>query len=239
MMTLEERFEASKVPISTNLRAQVYSGASIPLVGIKRSEKVIANPIWVNPHDTEGKYYVEYMDDHPSYKDIYVRKPISKMLQKAAESLPDDWILVIKSGHRPLAVQSMLFDHIKADLKTKFKVSSEDELNDLTRKYVADPKVKMPAHCCGAAVDVDVFNMTSNSLVDFGSPINFESDISQLHTSLINPTQHKNRMILLIAMLHAGFASDYHEWWHYSYGDSQWAVFYKQNEPLFDLIEYT
>ena len=40
------------------------------------------------------------------------------------------------------------------------------------------------------------------------------------------------------AMVSEGFAPFYGEWWHFSYGDREWAAFYEK-EALYDIIDFT
>jgi D-alanyl-D-alanine dipeptidase len=42
-------------------------------------------------------------------------------------------------------------------------------------------------------------------------------------------------MILLDAMLDAGFAPNVQEWWHYQYGETYWAAFYGETTTLYDV----
>ena len=39
----------------------------------------------------------------------------------------------------------------------------------------------------------------------------------------------KNRLMLYYAMTEAGFINSPSEWWHYSYGDKEWAI--RRNHP--------
>ena len=45
--------------------------------------------------------------------------------------------------------------------------------------------------------------------------------------------QRSNRGLLQDAMVAAGFAPFYGEWWHFSYGDREWAAFYYRPAALY------
>jgi zinc D-Ala-D-Ala dipeptidase len=45
--------------------------------------------------------------------------------------------------------------------------------------------------------------------------------------------QRANRALLHDAMVAAGFAPFYGEWWHFSYGDREWAAFYERPAALY------
>jgi D-alanyl-D-alanine dipeptidase len=91
--------------------------------------------------------------------------------------------------------------------------------------------------CSGAAIDVDVMDLRTGKLVDFGCPVNTDDEIAGLTTTRLSARQQKNREILQAAMLGAGFASFQSEWWHFSYGDKTWAQFYGLEVPTYGLID--
>ena len=49
--------------------------------------------------------------------------------------------------------------------------------------------------------------------------------------------QIKNRKMLHDLMVEEGFAPFYGEWWHFSYGDREWAAFYDK-ETLYAPIDF-
>jgi zinc D-Ala-D-Ala dipeptidase len=161
------------------------------------------------------------------------------MLVEASNNLPSHLRLVVRAGHRPLSVQKRVFDDLKDEYLVKNSQATDEQAITYARTFVSDPLQKRPPHCCGAAADVDVYDTLQNKYVDFGSRMNTDSEISYLHTNSINDAATKNRQMLLRAMLVAGFASDPFEWWHFSYGDQNWAWFYGHNKSLYNMIEPT
>lgn len=207
------------------------------LVKAKPSSKIIIEPIWTVAGDFEGGMYADYIADHPEYDAIYVRPELLKRLENAADSLSPQHKLIVRAGHRPIAVQKRLIRDVAQDYKAENPEVSDQEALHHARMYVSDPDEKLPPHCCGAAVDVDLLDVITGKVVDFGSPMNVDSDISHLHYDKITPLQRENRLMLLTVMLEAGFASYYAEWWHYSYGDEIWAWFYHKDACLYGLVE--
>jgi D-alanyl-D-alanine dipeptidase len=53
----------------------------------------------------------------------------------------------------------------------------------------------------------------------------------------ISPTAKANRMLMVQAMLGAGFSNCRDEYWHYSYGDSAWAVRVGSRECSYGLVK--
>jgi D-alanyl-D-alanine dipeptidase len=79
-----------------------------------------------------------------------------------------------------------------------------------------------PGHCTGAAVDVILLGPS-------GRPVDMTSPGKRWHTAAtwhpgLTPAAKRNRMIMVEAMLGAGFSNCRDEYWHYSWGDSAWAV---------------
>lgn len=208
------------------------------LVPLRSTERLLVEPIWEVPIDEiEGPLYQEYMSLNPAYNKVYVRQTVKEMLDTAALSLPTNLQLIVRAGHRPLEVQKRLLEMVKQDYLSTNPEATQQQALEFARTFVSDPEVKLPPHCCGAAVDVDVLDVETEQLVDFGCPVNTDDEISFLDTDKINDAQRANRQILQDAMLGAGFAPFIHEWWHFSYGDQIWADYYKKTTELYSIIE--
>ncbi len=236
-MTLEEKLERSKSSEKIDFSKFSCLNRSEDLVLIENSNRIAVEPIWTLEGDFEGGMYTDYIADHPEYNGVYVRSGVLTHLKKAANSLDDNYKLIIRAGHRPIEVQRRLIHDVMQEFKKDNPGASDDEALAHARIYVSDPDIKLPPHCCGAAVDVDMLDTRTNALVDFGSPVNIDAEISHLHFDEISPQQKQNRLILLTAMLNAGFSSYYAEWWHYTYGDEIWAWFYRKDACLYGLAE--
>lgn len=207
------------------------------LVPVEASDMLRISPIWHNPQDDEGRLMWQYIQDSPKHDRLYVRQGLRDRLIITAQALPTQLKLVVHAGYRPLAVQR----HILAAFANKYQANHPDiskaEALEHARLFVSDPDIKIPPHCCGAAVDVSLLDATTGQLLDMGSRINQDDEQSYLHAENITMEQQANRMILLTAMLKAGFASYPTEWWHYSYGDPLWAWFYNRQAYLYDLVD--
>lgn len=209
-----------------------------PLVVLKPNKRLKLVPIWQEPvDDIEGPLYQKYVADNPSYNAIYVRQAVASKLNLAASNLPDNWQLIVRAGHRPLTVQQQLLEDVKLNYLQENPKATQSQALEFARTYVADPSIKLPPHCCGAAVDVDVLDLSSGQLIDFGCAVNTDAPIAFLYSDQVSPDQAQNRQLLLTAMLQAGFASNPNEWWHYSYGDQAWAWFYSQPTTLYKIKE--
>lgn len=236
-MTLSERIERSKSTERIDYSKIGCLNQQDPLVKVEPSEKIIVEPVWTLQGDFEGGMYADYIAEHPEYDGIYVRSELLKRLEAVANSLSEQYKLIVRAGHRPIAVQKRLLKECAQDYKDDHPGVSDEEALEHARTFVSDPEQELPPHCCAAAVDVDLMDLAGNQLVDFGSPVNLDEEISYLHYENISPIQKKNRMLLLAAMLEQGLASTAFEWWHFSYGDEVWAWFYHEPAALYGLID--
>jgi len=95
-------------------------------------------------------------------------------------------------------------------------------------------------HPTGGAVDVSLCDANGKEwdmgtkLVDFSQP-----DKIPTFSNLVTPEQAQGRRLLMGAMTRARFAPFYGEWWHYSYGDREWAWFYGKSAVLYSLVNFT
>lgn len=96
-------------------------------------------------------------------------------------------------------------------------------LKRTVNRWVAPPDRKAPpGHCTGAAVDVVLIDQ-AGEVVDVSAP--YERFVAApTYAFGLTEEAHKARMVLVEAMLGAGFSNCRDEWWHYSYGDAGWAV---------------
>jgi D-alanyl-D-alanine dipeptidase len=237
MMNLNEKLERSCSSEKIDFAKIICLCQKDPLVAVPNSQKIMVEPIWTVAGDMEGRLYARYIKTHPEYDTVYVRPELLQRLERAASALADHYRLIVRAGHRPAQVQQWVLQGVMDDYKKNHPTASDEEVLAHARMYVSDPAIKLPPHCCGAAVDIDLFDTNTNQLIDFGSPVNEDADISHLHSDKITGKPKENRQYLLKVMLEAGFSSYYAEWWHYSYGDQIWAWFYGRNTCLYGIIE--
>lgn len=237
-MEIQKLIDRSKISFEADPKKLRCSNEDSPLTVVQPSSRLMLDPIWEQPDDDiEGQLYREYITANPSYEGLQLRQQVANRLHEASQNLPSHLKLVLRAGHRPLEVQRK---ELELNMQ-KFLLNHKDATNQQAllhaRTFIDDPDIKLPSHCCGTAVDVEVLNMETNELVDFGCPINTTSEAAYLHTSTLNNEQKNNRLTLLSSMLKVGFAPTFVEWWHFSYGDSVWAYFYDKPKSLYGLIE--
>lgn len=176
----------------------------------------------------------EYLGDS-----IVVRKTVAEKLIKISKNLNEKfpgYKLKVVYGYRHPNVQLKYFENKKSELQKINIGDSEDELNEKTHMFVADPRVA--GHPTGGAVDITI--TTPNGDLDMGTKIADFSNEEKIKSFsfLINDEQKRNRKLLHDLMISEGFAPFYGEWWHFSYGDLEWASFYDKNSSIYFQKEY-
>jgi D-alanyl-D-alanine dipeptidase len=160
-------------------------------------------------------------------KPVYARKSVVEMLRKAQSSLPDGYRLKLRVLFRTMAFQEAAYKRLYERLTEEHPDWPASQLRREINKYLAPPDAKHPpGHTTGGAVDVYIAGPDGEEL-DTNSSIVSDANLRKLfptYSKIITPRAAKNRQILFDAMLAAGFSNYPGEWWHYSYGDSAWAV---------------
>lgn len=192
-------------------------------------------PFWQDAGDLEGSAYRRYISRHPTFT-LAVRRTVLQRLHQASRQLPPSWQLRVRASYRPLSVQYELLAKLCAKILAEHPQLTPERVLEQARLYVSDPALLCPPHTTGAAVDIDVFDSAANRLVAMGCRVNTDSPLAFTHARNISAAARQNRVILLNAMLQAGFANLTHEWWHFSYGDQYWAAFYGKDAALYNMI---
>jgi len=176
----------------------------------------------------------------------FLRKTVAEMLNEASKRLPKDFHLYALSAWRDFERQKEIWWTHYDGHKKLHPNWPEASLRRAANKYAAPvDNAAPPGHCTGAAIDVvlqksdgsfvdliplcgkDTSGLHKGNVGDFGNLLPDEVDnwtLGSTWTKKIDPVIRKNRMMLLETMLEVGFSNCRDEYWHYSYGDSGWAV---------------
>lgn len=176
----------------------------------------------------------------------FLRKTVAEMLDEASRKLSGDFSLYAISAWRSFKLQKAIWWTHYNGHKKLHPDWSEASLRRATNKYAAPvDNIAPPGHCTGSAIDV-VLQKSDGSFVDLlpecgtdttGLQKSNDGDFNKLlpedtddwtlgstWTKVVDPKVKKTRMMLLETMLGVGFSNCRDEYWHYSYGDSGWAV---------------
>jgi zinc D-Ala-D-Ala dipeptidase len=153
----------------------------------------------------------------------YLRKSVADMLNVACETLPEGYQFHVHTCLRTLAMQKRGWDNY---FKRKREEHPDWPLSTLRRSvnqyYAPYDQPAPPGHCTGGAVDVAIHDHEGNALDVISPTTGWQA--AYTWSDKISAEAKTNRMHMVNAMLGAGFSNCRDEYWHYSYGDSAWAV---------------
>lgn len=166
-------------------------------------------------------------DDTPN---IIVRKTVYDKLCMADAALKRksgyrNCQIVVTYGYRSPRIQKALWEATYEEKKMQYPDLTEEELREIVHMEIAFPDVA--GHPTGGAVDVTIYNFETSTYLDMGTEIgDFTSKNVYYKSSNISNEAKKNRKALRSVMCeHGGFAPYDGEWWHFCYGDKEWACY--------------
>ena len=178
----------------------------------------------------KGMDMMEYGEQIPVRKTVY-RKLIN--VSKKLKQINRKYRLMVVYGYREMKKQEQYFYKILEEEKNRF--DNEIELYEYIHEKVAVPSVS--GHPTGGAVDIAIYNEETDRILDFGTEIlDFSTNKCYYNNESISIEALKNRKLLRNLMLEEGFAPYDGEWWHFSFGDREWAFYYKKDKALFNQI---
>lgn len=182
--------------------------------------------------------YIRGMNDMETmlHGKIYIRKSINNMLVAAQNSLRrlyPFFSLYVTYGYRSPEVQKRKFrETISKISKNEYYPNSLD-LYEVVHRYIAVPSVA--GHPTGGAIDLVIIDNRISKFLDFGSKIyDFSTKKIYMYFPTISKKAKNNRELLRSIMLNEGFSPFDGEWWHFSYGDKEWAYYYKVKKAIYE-----
>lgn len=168
---------------------------------------------------------------------LRARQSVAQRLNEA-----QSWLDTHHKGHRLVVVDAWRSDRMqrrgnfygRCILRVLHPTWPKSLIREAANKYVADPdSLAPPPHSTGGAIDVrlEIVPPGSRRGRQFnlqGPP--FKLSASRTDYSPLPENAKQGREILCAAMEHAGFSNYEEEWWHWSYGDSGWAL--RSNQPV-------
>lgn len=183
----------------------------------------------VNNDKIEIKMMYPLLNMRNGFDRCFLRKSVADMLIKASKSLDTGYKFLVWDAWRPFALQKELFEVYSKDIIKTFNLEdmAEDKRVEFISKFVADPKEDKefpPAHTTGGAIDLTLIK--DGKELDFGT--GFDSFGDKTNTTWFenhneNDEIRDNRRFLYYTMINAGFTNLPSEWWHYEYGDQNYA----------------
>jgi len=173
----------------------------------------------------------------PGGMDPFLRQTAAEMLHQASQGISDEYRLYAISAWRSFEEQKEIWWSHYNRYKSENPNLPEHSLRRATNRYAAPIGHKAPpGHCTGGAVDI-VLQKLDGSFVDLIPPHLTDWSLGHTWTEKIDPKIRATRMMLLETMLGVGFSNCRDEYWHFSYGDSGWAVRVGKKECPYGIIE--
>ena len=168
---------------------------------------------------------------------IAVRKSVYEKLIKVSKDLKKinkNYKIIVVYGFRDMKKQEKYFNEILEEVRNQF--TDEHEMYEYIHEKIAVPIVS--GHPTGGAVDAAIYDDEQNKILDFGSEIlDYSTTMCYYETDDISEEAKKNRKLLRKIMMSEGFAPYDGEWWHFSYGDKEWAFYYDKEKALYNQVE--
>ncbi|TAK04620.1 dipeptidase [Patescibacteria group bacterium] len=171
---------------------------------------------------------------------MYLRSGALGRLRDAAawldRHLPGARLRVVHAYRLP-SIQEEYFSARLAKFRAQHPEMTDLEIRELSHTLSASPDVA--GHPTGGAVDLII--ATDRGNLDMGTAIaDFrDENLERIKTFCTDLTdaQRTNRALLRSIMMHAGFAPYNGEWWHFSYGDREWAAYYRLPNATYGPID--
>jgi len=163
----------------------------------------------------------------------FVRSTVAEMINTAQGLLPKGLFLLVRCGYRTPEVQSRQYHLDYEDLQAEHPGWTTEKLDIEIVKRTDPPDIG--PHCTGGAIDLSLVDVRGNQL-DMGTQMGEFTSKSFTRSQSLTLEQNANRKILLDAMESIGFLNFPAEWWHFSYGDRDWAYVH-ESTPIYGLLE--
>lgn len=167
--------------------------------------------------------------------DMYLRKSVVEKLKNASVELrkefPEYQFKLVYAYRHP-EVQEKYFKIQKEKINNG--TMSEEDINERVHMFIASPDVA--GHPTGAAIDITI--TTKDGDLDMGTDVADFSNKEKINTFYkgLTDEQKNNRDLLRKFLIDQGFAPFDFEWWHFSYGDKDWAYYYEEPSAIYDKI---
>jgi len=227
----------SPIPIADSIKWQ-----EVWQVPIKESgEKLIPASYMPDKILCRPQYFIQGING--AIPECFLREGAFVALCKAAGLLPKGYRLVIFDAWRPFKVQQDLFLRYSEEIKRNSINQEEDDetIFKLASRFVSPPKNdpgKVSPHMTGGAVDIGLVD-ECGLLCPMGAEFDETSERSVTHyfekklkNGELMPEEKRylcNRRMLYNAMVESNFTNYADEWWHYDYGNQNWAAVKGEN----------
>jgi len=170
---------------------------------------------------------------------FWVRRSVAERLVAVAEDmLRADCVLRVEDAWRSIAVQiqgaacDFILDTVYE--RVVWELCGEIPDADLLFRRISVLTATTPKfanHTSGSAVDISIVRCCGGAELDRGGPYLELSEKTPMGSPFISMEAQRNRVWINETMATHGFHAYPYEFWHYSYGDVDWAVLTGDERP--------
>lgn len=189
----------------------------------------LVDPTLLSPRIQYGAAYLQ-QNLPGAEKTCLVRQGAAQRLCDAADKLPGGYSIYIFDSLRSLTVQKALYDQYRATAEREHPDLAPAALDAIIDEFVALPVKRLgrpSPHATGGAIDLTLCR--DGALLDMGTGFDDFTDLARTRALEENcpagmEEARQNRRLLYHLMVSVGLVNYSSEWWHYAYGERQWAV---------------
>ena len=170
--------------------------------------------------------------------DKRLRTVVYDKITKATQHLPNHLGFLIYEAYRPKHRQIHLWNTVMADIQSTYPDDDAETLALRCNRFVANPYKHGSGHQYGCAVDITLINLRTGQELDMGCGLQEFCEKTETASPLITDEQRTNRKLLINTLGKEGLLNYPPEWWHFSYGDRQWAIQTGNNETLYAALPF-
>ena len=171
--------------------------------------------------------------------DYRVRQEVFGKIGRISQRLEQqNKLLIIRSVWRSFAHQRLLWQKRYSVMRQNSPDKSDKEIKEIVSHFIAPATKSM--HATGGSVDALIHDGTTGRVLDFGNNdgLNLKLDeTSYPYHPGISPEARHNRQLLIQLFEAEDFVVDILEYWHFDYGNANWAADKGQAQARYGVIE--
>lgn len=152
----------------------------------------------------------------------FLRKSVAEMICRAKSYLPKGVTFIIGDAWRPKYIQEDILKSFYNKFQKQHHKWSSQRISEEVSKYAAPAEgPAVSGHMAGGAVDLRLWK-NGRKIPMKSKKLSYQENAETVQPKLPKFIR-QNRKILSDALLKAGLSNYPEEYWHWSYGDIQWA----------------
>jgi len=218
-----------------NMIERNYYDNEMKVMNIQREDN--ESPL-VSLKDTEYNLLFDpFINKNYAYS---VRKELVEKIGRISKKLEEDnKQLIILSAWRSENQQKMKW-HIEFDyIENKYKNKSFQEIIETVSKFYS--LYEKSNYSSGGSVDALIYDLKENRVLDFGCNTGTKIDLGEKcypYYPDISIEAKENRKLLMGLFLDEGFVCSINEFWHFHFGNVNWALAKGLKNSIYDTVYY-